>query len=122
KTIDDSSASHPSSIVHRPSSIVDRSAFVTLKGGMGALADALVRALDGRLIGGQGVAARDYEPAAARPYRVQLEDGEILNADAVVIPAPSFVAAELVASFQPELAAGLRRIRHVTTGTVSLAY
>jgi protoporphyrinogen/coproporphyrinogen III oxidase len=104
-----------------PQSSVPQSAFVTLKGGMGALADALVRALDGRLIGGQGVAALDYEPAAARPYRVQLEDGEILNADAVVITAPSFVAAELVASFQPELAAGLRRIRYVTTGTVSLA-
>jgi oxygen-dependent protoporphyrinogen oxidase len=105
-----------------PQSSVLQSAFVTFKGGIGALADALVRALDGRLIGGQGVAALDYEPAAARPYRVQLEDGEILSADAVVITAPSFVAAELVASFQPELAAGLRRIRYVTTGTVSLAY
>jgi oxygen-dependent protoporphyrinogen oxidase len=115
KTIDDSSASHPSSIVHQ-------SAFVTLKGGMGALADALVRALDGRLIGGLGVAALDYEPAAARPYRVRLEDGEVLHADAVVLTAPSFDAADLVESFQPALAAGLRRIRYVTTGTLSLAY
>jgi oxygen-dependent protoporphyrinogen oxidase len=122
KTIDDSLASHPSSIVHRPSSIVHQSAFVTLKGGMGALADALVRALDGRLISGMGVAALDYEPAPARSYRVRLEDGEVLHADAVVLTAPSFVAADLVESFQPALAAGLRRIRYVTTGTLSLAY
>ncbi len=103
-------------------SVLGSSPFVTLKGGMGALADALVRALDGRLIGGQGVAALDYDSAANQPYRVQLEDGEILDADAVVLTAPSFDAAELVASFQPALAAGLRRIRYVTTGTVSLAY
>jgi oxygen-dependent protoporphyrinogen oxidase len=110
------------SFVLRPPSSVDASPFVTLKGGMGALADALVRTLDGRLIGGQGVAALDYDPAASQPYRVQLEDGELLHADAVLLTAPSFAAAELVASFQPELAAGLRRIRYVTTGTISLAY
>src|SRR5215213_2323170 len=65
------------SFVLRPSSFVDQSAFVTLKGGMGALADALVCALDGRLIGGQGVAALDYDPVASQPYRAQLEDGEL---------------------------------------------
>ena len=40
----------------------------------------------------------------------------------MVLTAPSFAAADLVERFQPELAAGLRRIRYVTTGTVSLAY
>jgi protoporphyrinogen/coproporphyrinogen III oxidase len=40
----------------------------------------------------------------------------------VVLTAPSFAAADLVEGFQPDLAAGLRRIRYVTTGTVSLAY
>ncbi len=114
------SANSPS--VLSPQSSVLRSAFVTLRGGIGALAESLVRALDGRLISGLGVAALDYDPAAARPYRVRLEDGEILDADAVVLTAPSFVAADLVDRFQPELAAGLRRIRYVTTGTVSLAY
>lgn len=115
-------AGDQSPVVGGQSSVVGRSAFVTLKGGMGALVDALVRALDGRLIGGQGVAALDYDPAAAQSYRVQLEDGAILHADAVVLTAPSFVAADLVESFQPELAASLRRIRYVTTGTLSLAY
>jgi oxygen-dependent protoporphyrinogen oxidase len=121
RTTKDASQSDSSSVLRPPSS-VDRSPFVTLKGGIGALADALVRALDGRLIGGVGVAALDYNPAAVRPYLVQLEDGEILHADAVALTAPSFVAADLVESFMPELAAGLRRIRYVTTGTVSLAY
>jgi len=111
-----------SALALSPQSSVLRSAFVTLKGGIGALAESLVRALDGRLIGGLGVAALEYDSAAARPYRVRLEDGEVLDADAVVLTAPSFAAADLVERFQPELAAGLRRIRYVTTGTISLAY
>jgi oxygen-dependent protoporphyrinogen oxidase len=98
------------------------SPFVTLKGGIATLADALVRALDGRLIGGVGVAALDYDPAASRPYRVRLEDGELLEADAVILTAPAFSAADLVEPFQPQLAAGLRQIRYVTTASVSLAY
>jgi len=63
----------------------------------------------------------DYEPALTRPYRVRLEDGEILEANAVVLTAPSFAAADLVERFQPELAAGLRahslcHYRHGLTG------
>jgi protoporphyrinogen/coproporphyrinogen III oxidase len=115
-------AGDQSSVDGRRSSIVGRSAFVTLKGGIGALADALVRALDGRVIGGVGVAALDYDSAAERPYRVRLEDGEMLHADSVVLTAPAFNAADLVERLQRDLAAGLRRIRYVSTGTVSLAY
>jgi protoporphyrinogen/coproporphyrinogen III oxidase len=116
------SVSEGSLSVLRPPSSVVQSAFVTLKGGIAALADALVRALDGRVIGGTGVTALDYEAARGRPYRVRLEDGEILDADAVILTTPAFNAAELVKPFQPELAAGLQQIRYVTTGTVSLAY
>jgi len=96
--------------------------FVTLKGGLGALAEALARALAGRVVVGQGVAALDHEPAAAHPYRVRLDGGEILAADAVIVTAPSYAAADLVAPLVPDLAEGLRQIRYVTTGTVTLAY
>jgi oxygen-dependent protoporphyrinogen oxidase len=103
-------------------SVLGSTPFVTLRGGVGALVDALVKALDGRLVGGCGVAAIDRDPTAARPYRVRLDDGELLEADALILTAPSFVAADLVAPFGPELAIGLRQIRYVTTATVSLAY
>lgn len=101
---------------------VPQSPFVTLKGGIAALAEALVRALDGRVIGGMGVAALEHDPSASQPYRVRLQSGEILDADAVILTAPAFSAADLVEQIQPQLAAGLRQIRYVTTGTVSLAY
>jgi protoporphyrinogen/coproporphyrinogen III oxidase len=114
--------SSDSSVVVRRSSLVGQSPFVTLKGGIGSLADALVGALSGRLIGGTGVAALEYDRSAALAYRVRLEDGEILEADAVVLAAPAFAAADLVEVIRPLLADGLRRIRYVTTATVSLAY
>ncbi len=105
-----------------PRPLAPSSTFVTLKGGLGVLVDALVDALDGRLIGGCGVAALDHDPAAPRPYRVRLDDGETLEADVVILTAPSFVSAELLAPLAPDLAEGLRQIRYVTTGTVTLAY
>lgn len=101
---------------------VRSSMFVTPRGGLSTLVAALVGALDGRLISGQGVAALDRDPTAAQPYRVRLEGGEALDAEAVIMAAPSFVAAGLLDRTSPALAEGLRQIRYVTTGTVTLAY
>jgi protoporphyrinogen/coproporphyrinogen III oxidase len=98
------------------------SPFVTFKGGVATLASALVRALDGRVLAGQGALALDHDPAAEQPYRVRLASGGMLAADAVILAAPAFAAAELLAPGWPTLAAGLRQIRYVTTATVSLAY
>jgi oxygen-dependent protoporphyrinogen oxidase len=100
----------------------DSSPFVTLRGGVGELVRALLDRLDGRLIKGSGVAAIEHDPTAAAPYCVRLDNGEAIGADAVILTTPAFAAADLVASFQPALAAGLRQIRYVSTGTVSLAY
>jgi oxygen-dependent protoporphyrinogen oxidase len=115
----------PSTTDQQPASIISRSSFVTLRGGVGELVRALLDALDGRLIAGRGVAAIDHDSTAAlheRPYRVLLDDGETLDADALILTTPAFAAADLVAPFQPALANALRQIRYVTTGTVSLAY
>jgi oxygen-dependent protoporphyrinogen oxidase len=114
---------HPnSSVIVRQSSVVNSSPFVTLRGGVGELVRGLLEQLSGRLITGRGVATLDYDPTAARPYRVRLDDGEALDADAVIMTAPAFAAADLVAPFQPALAEALRSIRYVTTGTITLAY
>lgn len=106
---------------HRPAAGA-RSPFATLRGGLGDLVDALVAALDGRLLNGRSVAAIDYTPTHAPAYHVRLNDGTLLPADAVILTTPAFVAADLVAPFQPDLSAELRQIRYVTTATVSLAY
>jgi protoporphyrinogen/coproporphyrinogen III oxidase len=111
-----------SSILYPPSSAPGSSPFVTLRGGVGELVRALLEQLEGRLIGGHGVASLEYNPAAEQPYRLRLDDGEALDADAVILATPAFAAAEMVAPFQPALAAALRQIRYVSTGTITLAY
>ncbi len=55
-------------------------------------------------------------------YLVHLADGELLSADAVILAAPAFVSAGLVAGFDVSLASALGAIPHVSTATVSVAY
>jgi oxygen-dependent protoporphyrinogen oxidase len=122
-TDDRQSASEPRTLNPEPRTPNPGSSpFVTLRGGVGELVRVLLERLEGRLVGGRGVAALEHNPAAERPYRLRLDDGEILDADAVILTTPAFAAADLVAPFRPALAAALRQIRYVSTGTITLAY
>jgi oxygen-dependent protoporphyrinogen oxidase len=55
-------------------------------------------------------------------YSVRLTNGEAITADRVILATPSFVTAELIAGFAPDLADELRPIEYVSTATVTLAY
>ncbi len=97
-----------------------RAAFVTLKGGMAELVEALEARLEARVLTGRAVAA--VEPGDGAAYRVLLDDGTLIPTDGLIITTPAYSAAKLVAPFAPELAAGLRRIRYVSTGIATLAF
>ena len=98
------------------------SPFVTLRGGVQSLVDALAPRLEGAIRTGRTVEALDHDPTAERPYRLRLDDGTALDADAVVMTTPAYAAADLLAPLAPSLAESLRAIRYVSTGTVTLAY
>ncbi len=98
------------------------SPFVTFKNGIGTLVDALVPRLDGCLLTGRSVVGLQYEPTAIHPYQIRLDDGATLAVDAVILATPAYAAAELLNQQFPQLAAGLRTIRYVSTGTISLVY
>lgn len=98
------------------------SPFVSLQGGIESLVTALVAQLDAELLIGRGVIGLEHAATSNPAYRVQLDDGTVRAADAVVLALPAFAAAELVAPHSPDLAAGLRQIRYVSTGTVTLAF
>jgi len=100
----------------------DLSPFITLKGGIGELVRALLEQINCQLISGREVTALSYDPKAEHTYRLELNGGESIDANAVILTTPAEAAATLVAPIQPALAGELRRIRYVTTGTVSLAY
>ncbi len=104
--------------------------FWSLRGGLGELVDALVKALDpaSRLAGRTAVGLRRADGDAGDGagdgggYIVRLDDGRELAADAVVLATPADAAAELVAGLDAELARKLRAIRYVSMATVSFGY
>lgn len=102
------------------------SGFVTLRQGLGQLVEALVAHLDRvQLYTGQRVQRiRPQTPDGRRwpGYEVELADGRVLSADALVLATPAYIAAELVAEWAPGLAQGLRAIPYVSTATISLAF
>jgi oxygen-dependent protoporphyrinogen oxidase len=96
------------------------SAFLTLVAGL----EEMVAALQARLRGvevrlGTRVIQVDESPPG---YRLTLENGESLRADAVIFAAPAFATADLVSRLDPPLADALRAIPYASTATVSLAY
>lgn len=96
------------------------SMFMTLGEGLQQLTEALVAHLDPEALSvNHRVVALNREKEA---YKLTLEDGAPVRADAVVFATPAYVTAELLRNADPELASALQRIRYVSTATVSLGF
>lgn len=109
----------------RPASGQPSSLFLSLRGGLGQLIQTLTHTLSTRgvcLTG--GVRCLDVHPPVQQSasFRVVLEHGEPLTADALVLTTPTFQSARLLRSFQPETAELLNGIPYASTATVSMAY
>jgi len=57
-----------------------------------------------------------------KTYRLTLSDGSTLEADAVILAVPAYIAANLIRPITPQAATDLDSIRYVSTGTLSLAF
>ena len=97
-----------------------RSIFLSPRQGMEQIVERLLRELKGveRRAATRAVA---LQPAAGG-YLLELDDGQSLKARAVILAAPAYAAAEILAALDPQLAAELAAIEYVTTATVSLIY
>ena len=99
-----------------------RSAFLSPTTGLAEIVERLVEALKGN-----GVDLR-LETTASRItnyqflYQIELQNGESLQADSVILATPAFVSGSLLTSLDPELASDLESIPYASTATVSLAY
>ena len=99
------------------------SAFVSLRGGLGTLVDALVARLrsEGADVRSSARVVGVTREGSAR-YAVHVEGGQPVAADAVIVAAPAYGAARLVASLDPAAAAALGEVGYASTATVFLAY
>jgi oxygen-dependent protoporphyrinogen oxidase len=96
------------------------SMFMTLRGGLQQMTDALVARLDRHsLLANRRVVAVTRDGGT---YEIAQSDGTHLRADEIVFASPAHVTADLVEPFAPALAEALRAIRYVSTATVSLGF
>jgi oxygen-dependent protoporphyrinogen oxidase len=95
--------------------------FLSLKGGLGALTDALVAGLSAAELR-NAVAVQAIEESSEGRVRVLTEGSEQLLADHVILATPAFAAAEILQHACPEAAGALRRIEYASVASVLLAY
>jgi oxygen-dependent protoporphyrinogen oxidase len=99
-------------------------AFRSLPGGLSELTRALTAALPPPSLRLNTPVARVSRSSGNRPpfFRVQLSNGESLEAQSVVIATPGYVTAELTRDLHPRLARLCGDIEYASTATIALAF
>ncbi|HSQ64057.1 MAG TPA: protoporphyrinogen oxidase [Polyangiaceae bacterium] len=98
-----------------------QSMFISLRGGMSGLPDALAAAIDGKVEVRRNARIVSVEPKDGR-YAIRLEGGETLDADALVLAAPPHATARLVERLDAEASRLLGEIRCGSSAAVFLGY
>jgi protoporphyrinogen/coproporphyrinogen III oxidase len=102
----------------------EASAFLSLEGGLGELIDALAAKVAASVRVRTGVAARriDRRRTEAGGFLVELDDGEALEADDLLLASPLPVTAELARGIDATLSDALGAFEAASTATAFLAY
>ncbi|MGD0637427.1 MAG: protoporphyrinogen oxidase [Nitrososphaerales archaeon] len=103
---------------------VRRPTFMSLRGGLGQMVDALVSQLkDARIFTGKRpIALKRAGTAGEERYELALDDGTVIGSRSVVLATPAYASAELLKDLSPEASAILGSIPYVSTATVSLIF
>jgi len=96
--------------------------FNTPRGGMGVIVDSLVHQLRSAGVNLRCNAGVDALRAQDRGWSVDVEHGERMEADAVILAVPAFDAAALMKPFAPEASELLRTVRYASVAIIRLAY
>lgn len=106
----------------KPPKQAKRPTFMTLRGGLHEMVDALVAELDGEVLTDTAVTQLRYNPTHSQPYELLFSDGQTRRATAVVLAVPTFAMADLLADHDPDLAAALRAVTYNAVATVTVAF
>ena len=108
------------------SNVTARTLFTTLPGGLGDLITSLTDRLSGAGVflrrGTDVRTVQSFDSHTDPSYRVELEGGETLDAEAVILATPAYVSAGILRSFDPEAATLLDDIPYASTVTISMAF
>lgn len=100
---------------------VQKTFFMTFKGGMSELTNAIASSLDQSKIL-KGATVTSVKKQADGKFLLNVKDMETIEADAVIITAPSHEATELVKDLDQVMAENLAGIPQATSATVNLAF
>jgi oxygen-dependent protoporphyrinogen oxidase len=100
------------------------SMFMTLRKGLGQFVNQLIDSLEGTLLTDKQAVSLELcsTNGHAPRYQVRTSDGETFEGDAVIMATPAYATATLMDGVNPALATDLRKIRYVTTSTVSMGF
>ncbi len=100
-----------------------RSAFLTPTTGLAEIVAALVAFLEQNNANLRLKAAvKNVKLKNVKTWNMELENGETMTADRIIIATPAFATAKILSTLDPALAADLQAIPYASTATVSLAY
>lgn len=99
-----------------------RSVFLTPLTGLAEIVEALLRHLEQAGVTLRSGAAVTSLSCADQMYHLQLDTGESLAAENVILATPAYVAGDLLARLDSPLAQDLQAIEYITTSTISLAF
>jgi oxygen-dependent protoporphyrinogen oxidase len=100
-----------------------RSAFLTPTTGLAEIVEKLVEYLEvNNVVLRLNTRLMHISRLTSDTWNLELDSGENITADGVVVAAPAFAAAQMLASLDPALASDLGSIPYASTATVSLAY
>jgi oxygen-dependent protoporphyrinogen oxidase len=97
--------------------------FLGLAGGLGEMVERIDASLQGTArLTGRTVQRITRDARRPTAYRILLDDGHTLGADAVLLATPAYVSAGLLEPLGPSVAAVLRQIPYVSTAAVTMAF
>jgi oxygen-dependent protoporphyrinogen oxidase len=106
----------------RRASAGEGSAFLSLEGGLGELVDALAAKVSKQVNVRTGAGAKRIAAREGGGFLVELESGDVVDADDLVLASPLPVTAGLAHAIDPDLGAKLQAFQAASTATAFLAF
>lgn len=97
------------------------SLFMTLKNGLGEMVNAVIEKSPDVSFR-TSAKVKEVTRGTSSPWQVVLEDGEIIDTDAVMFATPAKLSADFLEPIAPKVADLLSKIKYVSTATATLAY